>query len=110
MAHEIFHAVERRAKDTIFTQTYRLQLWKLGPLKNESGVACLAEIAGMEFARTLLALDFCPYLYDVFFVSLYDAQAASDLYRSICRLCSQPSIEETMSPQELREALDAEDE
>ena len=59
----------------------------------------------MEFARTLLALDFCPYLYDVFFVSLYDAQAASDLYRSICRLCSQPSIEETMSPQELREAL-----
>ena len=58
----------------------------------------------------LLALDFCPYLYDVFFVSLYDAQAASDLYRSICRLCSQPSIEETMSPQELREALDAEDE
>lgn len=73
MAHEIFHAVELRAKDTIFTQTYRLQLWKLGPLKNESGVACLAEIAGMEFARTLLALDFCPYLYDVFFVSLYDA-------------------------------------
>ena len=109
VAHEIFHAVELRAKDTIFTQSYRLQLWKLGPIKNESGVACLAEIAGMEFARTLLDLDFCPYLYDVFFVSLYDAQAASDLYRSICRLCSQPSIEETMAPQELREALEAED-
>ena len=71
---------------------------------SDKALAC-----GQEEARKLLDLDFCPYLYDVFFVSLYDAQAASDLYRSICRLCSQPSIEETMSPQKLREALEAED-
>ena len=102
IAHEIFHFIELNAKDTIFTQSYRLQLWKLGPFKNESSISCLAEIAGMEFARVLLDLDFCLYLYDVFFVSLYDAAAASDLYRSICRLCNQASIEDTMSPAELR--------
>ena len=60
VAREIFHAVELRAKDTIFTQTYRLQLWKLGPLKNESGVACLGPDCGHGICPHTAGAGFLP--------------------------------------------------
>lgn len=76
-----------------------------GPLRHTSCVQSLSEIAGMAFAQTLLRLPFSPYLYDVFFVSLYDARAASDTYRMICRASGHASIEQTMTRQEMADAL-----
>lgn len=108
IAHEIFHYVELSNKDEIFTQSYKLRLWKVGPFRNDSRISCLAEIAGMEFARTLLGIPFCPYLYDIFFVYLYGDTSASDLYRSICRMCGHPSIEQQDSGATLTQKANAE--
>ena len=104
-AHELFHVVEMQKADAIFTRRHRVTLWKLGPLRHTSCVQSLSEIAGMAFAQTLLRLPFSPYLYDVFFVSLYDARAASDTYRMICRASGHASIEQTMTRQEMADAL-----
>ncbi|MCQ2969902.1 MAG: hypothetical protein MJ191_07350, partial [Clostridium sp.] len=44
LAHEIFHFIEENNKD-IFTRTEKIRLWKVGPLKNDSSIVCLGEIA-----------------------------------------------------------------
>lgn len=93
VAHELFHVVEMQKKDTIFTRNLRIPLWKVGKFQYTSSVGCLSEIAGMEFAASLLGMSFSPYVYDVFFIYLYNSAVSSDLYRSICRLAGHESIE-----------------
>ena len=57
LAHELFHVTEYRKKDSIFTQTEKVELWKK-PFSNRSRILCLGEIAGMEFARCLTGYEF----------------------------------------------------
>ena len=46
LAHELFHVTEYRKKDTIFTQTEKVELWRK-PFSNRSRMICLGEIGGM---------------------------------------------------------------
>ena len=86
LAHEIFHYLEQRDADTIFTETYRFDLRPFGILHNRSRVVCLGEIAAMGFAKELLGLSYCPYLFDVFLVYFYQQQVACNLYAQIKKL------------------------
>ena len=70
LAHEIFHFIEEN-DDDIFTRTEKIRLWKIGPIKNDSNIVCLGEIAGMAFAKELLKISYSPYILDVFLVYLY---------------------------------------
>ena len=82
LAHEIFHFIEEN-DDDIFTRTEKIRLWKIGPIKNDSNIVCLGEIAGMAFAKELLKISYSPYILDVFLVYLYNIQASYGLYKEI---------------------------
>lgn len=82
LAHEIFHFIEEN-DDDIFTRTEKIRLWKIGPIKNDSNIVCLGEIAGMAFAKELLKISYSPYILDVFLVYLYNIQASYGLYEEI---------------------------
>ena len=36
LSHELFHYIEEKYKDTIFTRTEKIRRWELGPLHNDS--------------------------------------------------------------------------
>lgn len=80
MSHELFHRIEYIKHDTIFTQTYKKLLWKIGPIKNHSSLICLSEIAAMSFAKHFLKLNFNPCCFNVLLTYSYHQQAAVDLY------------------------------
>ncbi|MEN8076150.1 hypothetical protein ABFP60_04255 [Clostridioides difficile] len=86
LAHEIFHYIEEHKGENLFTQTEKIRLWKFGPLKNDSNIVCLGEIAGMAFAKELLQLDYSPYILDSFLVYLYHPKVAYDLYNEIMNI------------------------
>ena len=83
LSHELFHVLEIRDKKEIFTQTYRHQLWKAGPLKNASKVLALGEIAAMAFAQELCGLPYSVYVIDVLLLSGYSDNEASGLYEEM---------------------------
>lgn len=86
LAHEIFHFIEENSKEEIFTHTEKIRLWKFGPLKNDSNIVCLGEIAGMAFAKELLQLPYSPYILDAFLVSLYNPEIGNELYNEIINI------------------------
>jgi hypothetical protein len=85
LAHEIFHAVEYRKADSIYTKTEKVELWKR-PFSNKSGLVCLGEIAGMEFAREMLGISYSPYVFDVLLMYGYQEDAATALYEEIMNI------------------------
>ncbi|MDR0655031.1 MAG: hypothetical protein LBG22_01855 [Treponema sp.] len=56
LAHELFHFIEERDKNFIFTRTEKMELWTIGPFKGISPIFCLGEIAAMIFAKELCGL------------------------------------------------------
>lgn len=85
LAHELFHAVEERYSEEIYTHTEKVELWKK-PFSNRSRIACLSEIAAMAFAAELNGLTYSPYMLDVLLVYSYDKNAAWGLYDEILSL------------------------
>lgn len=77
--HELFHVLELRNKDTIFTKTEKIELWKK-PFSNRSVIGCLSEIAAMKFAAEMTGSRFSPFVLDVLLVYGYDQRAACALY------------------------------
>lgn len=75
LAHELYHVVEERSPQ-LFAAAYRLRLWQLGPLHNDSPLVCLSEIAAMAFAKELTGLEFCPYALDALLLYGYDPAGA----------------------------------
>lgn len=82
LAHELFHAVEEAEKDSIYTQTEKIELWKK-PFSNKSRILALSEIAAMAFAKTICGIPFSPYVLDVLMIVSYDRDAAAALYEEI---------------------------
>lgn len=82
LLHELFHGIEQRKADTIYTQNEKIQLWRK-PFSNKSKIGCLSEIAAMSFAKTVLNLNYNPYVFDVILMYLYNEEAASMLYDEI---------------------------
>ncbi len=83
LAHELFHFVEEKYKDEIFTKQEKIRLWSLGPLHNDSTVIALSEIAAMAFAQAITGIPYSPYVMDVFLVYGYSPEEASGLYEEI---------------------------
>lgn len=85
LAHEIFHYIEETKKDAIFTRRKHINLWRIGPVKYSSALACLSELGGMAFAKKLCGISWSPYLLDVFLVYGYSPEAASNLFEGILK-------------------------
>lgn len=83
LSHELFHYVEEKYKNEIYTQTEKIRLWSLGPLHNDSRIIAISEIAAMAFARELTGLPYAPYVMDVFLVYGYSPEEASGLYEEM---------------------------
>lgn len=82
LLHEMFHGIEQKKADTIYTQTKKIELWRK-PFSNRSKIGCLSEIAAMSFAKTVLKLSYNPYIFDVILMYLYNKEAASMLFDEI---------------------------
>jgi len=93
LAHELFHVLEDRHADVMYTRTERVELWRK-PFSNKSRLVCLSEIAAMAFARQLLSLPCSPYVLDVLLVYAYDHAAAWNLYDEIVTLTGCPDCPE----------------
>lgn len=93
LAHEIFHAVEYRKKDSIYTKIEKVELWRK-PFSNQSGLACLGEIAAMAFAREMVGAAFSPYLLDVLFMYGYHQEAAEALFDEIMEIAGKKTENE----------------
>ena len=86
LAHEIFHYIEEQNENNIYTRREKIRLWKFGPLKNDSNLVALGEIAGMAFAKELLQLEYSPYILDIFLVYLYHPKVAYELYKEVMNI------------------------
>ncbi len=83
LGHELFHFVEEKYKKEIWTRTYKIELWKVGPARNTSGVTVLGEIAAMAFTQALNGIRWSPYVMDAFLVYGYSPEASSALYEEM---------------------------
>ena len=88
LAHEIFHAVEFKKENTIYTKTERVELWRK-PFSNKPRLVCLGEMAGMAFAEELLKLPFSPYVLDVLLMYGYHGAAATALFEEIMEIAGE---------------------
>lgn len=82
IAHEMFHFIEGKHKE-IYTRTKKIKLWELGPIKYNSGLVALGEIAAMAFAKELLQLTYYPNLFDILLLFPYDKNEAKMLYNEV---------------------------
>lgn len=82
IAHEMFHFIEVKNKE-LYTRKTKIRLWQLGPLKNESGLVALGEIAAMAFAKELLQLSYYPNLFDILLLYPHDEKRAKMLYDEV---------------------------
>lgn len=82
IAHEMFHFIEGGNKE-IYTRSTKIRLWKLGPIKNDSGFISLGEIAAMAFAKELLQLTYYPNLFDVLLLYPHDEKRARALFDEV---------------------------
>lgn len=89
LGHELFHRVELVQKE-LWTNEYRLELWRLGPVRNRSRVMVLGEIAAMAFTRTLCGIGWSPYVMDAYLVYGYSPEAASALYEEMMGFAGLP--------------------
>ena len=86
LAHEIFHYIEEQEQKDIWTRTYKIKLWAIGPLRNYSRVLALGEIAAMGFCKKITGLNYSPYVMDAFLMYGYSQEAAGALYREMMTL------------------------
>lgn len=91
LAHELFHVIEHKEIDQIFTQTEKVELWRK-PFSNKSKILALSEIAAMAFARSICSLPFSPYALDVLLIAPYNLEAACALYEEILTAADVPLI------------------
>jgi hypothetical protein len=82
IAHEMFHFIEGNNKE-IYTKNVKIRLWKLGPIKYDSGLVSLGEIAAMAFAKELLNLTYYPNLFDILLLYPHDEKKAKMLYDEV---------------------------
>ena len=85
LLHELFHGIEQKKADTIYTKTKKIELWRK-PFSNLSRISCLSEIAAMSFAKTVLNLNYNPYIFDVILMYLYNKEAAAMLFEEIMEI------------------------
>lgn len=83
LGHELFHFVEERHKDEIYTRTEKIRLWKIFGFENDSTIRALGEIAGMAFTKALCRVPFSPSLLDVLLLYSYNENYSREVYGSV---------------------------
>lgn len=83
LGHELYHVVEKKKSKSIWTQTYKINLWGIGPIRNHSKILVLSEIAAMAFSKAINKMEYSPYVLDAFLVYGYSEKQASLLYEEI---------------------------
>lgn len=91
LAHELFHKIEYSKRNTIYTQTERIELW-IKPFSNKSKIMQLSEIAAMSFVKNIVDLKFSPYLMDYLFIYCYNKDMCLKLYDDTIRLINKLNI------------------
>lgn len=86
LAHELFHYFEIKNRKTIFTQNYKICLWKLFNYKHQSTLRCTSEIAAMKFAKELTNVDYFPNILDVLLLYSFNKKAALNIYNKVLNM------------------------
>ena len=84
ISHELFHHIEEVRLGSVGKQVKVFTL-KKGPVKIDSGVASLSEIAANTFAETLLDLSFSPKILDYITLLMYDEQRGRNYLKLLSR-------------------------
>lgn len=88
LGHEMYHFVEDRYAQDIYTRTERILLWKLLGLKNYSTIRTLSEVGAMAFTQELNRLRYSPFILDVLLYYSYDSASAETIYRDVLGVSS----------------------
>jgi hypothetical protein len=79
VAHELFHVMEARDA-AIFTRSFKLTLWHLGPWQYGSTVLAASEIAATVCAKALCRLAFNPLLLEPLILRWAGGESAEDWF------------------------------
>ncbi len=88
LGHEIFHFLEQRYEDKIYTQTEKVVLWKFFGYRYRSTIRALSEIGAMAFTKELNGLSYSPFLFDVLLYYSYHSFRARKIYDDIIGISS----------------------
>lgn len=88
LGHEIFHCVEDKYEQEIYTRTEKILLWKVLGYKNYSTIRTLSEIGAMAFTQALNGLSYSPFILDVLLYYSYDSSSAEKIYRDVLGVSS----------------------
>ncbi len=83
LGHELFHFIEDKFEDEIYTKTEKILLWKLLGFKNNSTIRTLGELGAMAFTRELNGLNYSPFMLDVLLYYSYDSSSATKIYHDV---------------------------
>lgn len=83
LGHEIFHSVEERYEQTIYTRTEKILLWNFLGFKNYSVIRTLGEIGAMAFTKEINGINYSPFIYDVLLYYCYDPAGAWKIYYEV---------------------------
>ncbi|HHV32426.1 hypothetical protein [Caproiciproducens sp. LBM24188] len=83
LGHELFHFLEDRHENEIYTRTEKILLWRIFGFRNYSSISVLGEIAGMAFSKKLNHLPYSPFLLDVLLYFGYNPEGAKSIYQSV---------------------------
>lgn len=88
LGHEIFHFVEDKFEQEIYTRTEKIRLWNFLGYKSYSTIRALSEIGAMAFTRELNGLNYSPFILDVLLYYSYDSSSAEKIYGDVVGVSS----------------------
>lgn len=83
LGHEIFHYLEDKFEQEIYTRTEKILLWSFLGFKNYSTVRALGEIAAMAFTKELNGLKYSPFILDILLYYAYNSSSTEKIYRDV---------------------------
>lgn len=86
LGHEIFHCIEDKYEQEIYTRTEKILLWNFLGFKNYSTIRALSEIGAMAFTKELNGLKFSPFILDILLYYSYDSSSAEKIYHDILEM------------------------
>jgi hypothetical protein len=86
LGHEIFHYIEDKFEQKIYTRTEKILLWNFMGLKNFSTIRALGEIGAMAFTKELNGLKYSPFILDILLYYYYDSFSAEKIYHDVLEM------------------------
>lgn len=83
LGHELFHYIEDKFEEEIYTKQEKILLWKIFGFKNNSTIRALGELGAMAFSRKINGSTFSPFILDVLLYYSYDPSSATKIYQDV---------------------------